>query len=256
MFTVRPNIRNRGGGFTLLEIVLAVAILGMIAVAIYRFVVTNVIAVSISSREIAADARYTGFVSLLTTQMADLSSDLGSVAGEPFKFSDQSQDEINWRCGAGPGLLTRYAAGEYLVTMRMKRSEKDASKMEIGFMRKPSDDPDGSDEGTTWVPLLEDARGLEIRYYDPRLPAWVDKWTDTRVMPRLVRFVVSRPDRAEPLEAVIALARTPLEIRPPSQQQQQQQQQQPGTGTQPAPGQQPGQPPLATPPPRSGGPTK
>ncbi len=187
--------------------------------------------------------------------MADLSSDLGSVAGEPFKLSDQSQDEINWRCGAGPGLLTRYAAGEYLVTMRMKRSEKDTSKMEIGFMRKPSDTADGSDEGTTWVPLLEDARGLEIRYYDPRLPAWVDKWTDTQVMPRLVRFVISRPDRTEPLEAVIALARTPLEIRPPSQQQQLQQQPQPGTQP-PQNQQQPGQPPLATPPPRSGGPTK
>ena len=43
-------------GFTLLEIVLAVAILGLMSVAIYRFVQSNIVALQVSSEATAADA--------------------------------------------------------------------------------------------------------------------------------------------------------------------------------------------------------
>jgi prepilin-type N-terminal cleavage/methylation domain-containing protein len=244
----------RRRGFTLLEVTLAVAILAMMAMAIYRFVATNLIVLRISSQHNAAEARYTGFINLLTAQLQQLPSGVGALTGEPFKFSDQSRDKITWICGSGPGLLTRYAPGEFLVDMRLRPVNDKSDQMEIGFNRKPRDTAEGDTSGESWVPVLDDVRSLEIRYFDPRLNVWVEKWTDTIVMPRLIKLVIGRPDRPEPYEAIIALGRTPLPIvvtLQPVQTQQPLQGQtgppgQPGKPGQPGPPGQPGSQPPTT----------
>jgi prepilin-type N-terminal cleavage/methylation domain-containing protein len=219
-------------GFTLLEITLAVAILGMMSIAIYRFVAANLTVLRISSEENAAEARYSGLITLVTAQLQSLPSGVGALSGEPFKFNDRPRDEITWICGSGPGLVTRYAAGEFIVNMRLRPVSEKGDRMEIGFMRKPRATAEGETEGTSWVPLLDDVRSLQIRYFDPMLNVWVEKWTDTSRLPPLVRLVIGRPDR-EPREAVIALRRTPLPLAPP-------QAQTPPPGQPPPP---PGQPP-------------
>jgi prepilin-type N-terminal cleavage/methylation domain-containing protein len=201
--------RDRRRGFTLLEIMLAMAILAMMSLAIYRFVATNLTVLRVSSEENLAEARYSGLLNLLTTQWQSLPG-AGALTGEPFKFNDIPRDEITWVCSSGPGLLTRYAAGEFIVSMRLKRMNESSGLMQIGFMRKPRETAEGSNEGETWFPLLDDVRSLKIDYFDSRLNAWVPKWSDTSTLPRLVRLVIGRPDRSTPWEAVIALGRTPL----------------------------------------------
>ena len=208
----RPSRR----GFTLLEIMLAVAILGMMAMVIYRFVATNLIIMRVSAEENAAEARYSGFINLITAQLQELPSGQGALSGEPFKFNDRSRDEINWICGSGPGLVTRYAPGEFIVSVRLRPMSGKSDQMEIGFNRKPRDTAEGSTEGETWVPLLDKVSSLQIRYFDVRLNAWVERWTDTVTLPKLVRLVIGRPDR-DPTEAVIALGRTALIEMPPQQ---------------------------------------
>lgn len=202
--------RARRRGFTLLEITLAVAILAMMSLTIYRFVAANLTAMRISSEDNSADASYAGFISLLTSQWQELPSGVGALQGEPFKFNDRPRDEITWLCGSGPGLLTRYAGGEFLVSMRLRPSEEKPDQMELGFTRRPRETVEGSVEGETWVPLLDDVRSLQIRYFNPQLNAWVDKWNPgPGPLPRLVKLVIDRPGRSVPLEAIIALGRTP-----------------------------------------------
>lgn len=204
--------RVRRPGFTLLEIMLAVAILGMMALAIYRFVAANLTAMRVTAEESAADARYAGLINLVTAQLQEVSG-VGALNGEPFTFNDRPRDEITWICGNGPGLLTRYAPGEFIVSMRLRPASDKDDQMEIGFNRRPRTTAEGSTEGETWVSLLDDARSLQIRYFDPRLNAWVERWTDPNVLPRLVRLVIGRPNRPS-WEAVIPLGRTPLPIMP------------------------------------------
>jgi len=199
--------------FTLLEIALAVAILGMMALVIYRFVATNLTVMRVSAEDSAAEARCSGLIDLVTAQLQDLPSGVGALSGEPFKFGDRPRDEITWICGNGPGLLTRYAPGEFIVSMRLRPASDKSDQMEIGFMRRPRDAAEGDADGDTWVPLLEDVRSLQIRYFDPRLNAWVERWTDPGVLPKLVRLVIGRPNRG-PVEAIIALGRTPLFLAP------------------------------------------
>ena len=227
--------RARSRAFTLLEITLAVAILGMMSLAIYRFVASNLNVMRISSEENAAEARYSGLINLITTQLQGLPSGVGALSGEPFKFNDQPRDEISWICGSGPGLVTRYAAGEFIVNMRLRPVSEKGDRMEIGFMRKPRKTAEGETEGTSWIPLLDDVRSLQIRYFDPMLNVWVEKWTDASRLPPLVRLVIGRPNRG-PREAVIALRRTPL----PLALAQLQPQVQPGTQPGKQPGTQPG----------------
>lgn len=202
---------GRRNGFTLLEITLAVAILGLMAVSIYRFVATNLIAVRVSAEVNAEDARFAGFANLLTDQLQNLTPGQGTLSGEPYKFSGRSRDEMTWVCSAGPGLFTRYASGDYSVTMRLKPIPK-TDLMELGVAREPEDD-DSLTETTkdkAWVPLIEDLRTMEIHYFDPRLNAWVDRWTDASTLPHLVRVTLGRVGGSVPWEAIIPLRRTPL----------------------------------------------
>ena len=203
-------VKPRKSGFTLLEIMLAVAILATMSLAIYRFVQSNLIALRVSSDAAAVDASYDALHDLLSAQWQSLPSGSGALSGEPLKVSDISRDQITWTCGAGPGLLTRYAAGDFLVSMCLRPAGKKSDRIDLGFLRKPVEDQSIGNAHESWVPLLENVRSLQIRYFDPRLNVWQDKWTDTVTLPRLVKIIMARNDSAVPWEAIIALGRTPL----------------------------------------------
>ena len=208
MSTAARKVNERA--FTLLEIMLAVAIMAMMSLAIYRFVQSNVTALRVSSEVSAVDARYDALRDLLSAQWQSLPSGSGALSGDPLKVNDLSRDQITWTCGAGPGLLTRYAGGDFLVSMRVRPSGQKGDKLDLGFLRKPVEDRAVSNVHESWVPLLENVRGLQIRYFDPRLNVWQDKWTDNVTLPRLVKVTIDRMDATVPWEAIIALGRTPL----------------------------------------------
>ena len=208
MFIETAN-RHRRRGFTLLEIIIAVVILATMAMSIYRFVQSNLSAIRVSSEAIAADAQYDGLREVLTTQWQALLPGRGALLGDAFKLEDRSRDEIRWVCSAGPGLMTRYAAGDFVVTLRLQ-SEKNRDRFDLGLSRKPVTDSGLSDASESWLPLIDNVTGLEIRYFDSRLNVWVERWTDTGTLPRLVKVTVGRGDSGTAWEAIIPLGRTPL----------------------------------------------
>ena len=201
---------NRRRGFTLLEIIMAVAILATMALAIYRFVQSNMVAIRLSSEAIAADSRYDGLREVLAAQWQSLPSGKGALTGDAFKLNDRERDEVRWICSAGPGLMTRYASGDFVVALRLQSEKKDSDRLDLGFLRKPKDDSSLTNVNESWIPLIEDVRSLQIRYFDARLNVWVERWNDTGTLPRLVKVTVNRSDAAAPWEAIIPLGRTPM----------------------------------------------
>ena len=201
---------NRRRGFTLLEIVMAVAILATMAIAIYRFVESNMIAIRVSSDIVAADARYDGLRDVLANEWQSLAPGKGALLGDAFKLNERERDEVRWICGSGPGLMTRYAAGDFVVALRLQSANKNSNQLELGFLRKPKGDTSLTNVNESWVPLIENVQTLQIRYFDSRLNVWVEKWTDTQTLPRLVKVIIGRSDAAAPWEAIIPLGRTPL----------------------------------------------
>jgi prepilin-type N-terminal cleavage/methylation domain-containing protein len=206
------QIRNFRRGFTLLEITLAVAILGMMSLAIFRFVQSNLTALRVSSDVNAAEAQYDGLRDLLMAEWQSLTPTRAEMNGEPFKLNDRQRDEIAWNCSAGPGLLTRYAAGDFTVSLRLQPEKSKSDRLDLGFLRTPQEDSDDSDirdDNETWVPLIKNVNTLQILYFDPRLNTWIDRWTDGNRLPRLIKLTVGRADAKTPWEAIIPLARTP-----------------------------------------------
>jgi len=201
---------NRRRGFTLLEIIMAVAILATMALAIYRFVQSNMVAIRLSSEAIAADSRYDGLREVLAAQWQSLPSGKGALTGDAFKLNDRERDEVRWICSAGPGLMTRYAAGDFVVALRLQSEKKDSDRLDLGFLRKPKDDSSLTNVNESWIPLIENVRSLKIQYFDTRLNVWQPKWTDPQTLPRLVKVTINRSDAAAPWEAIIPLGRTPM----------------------------------------------
>lgn len=202
--------RTRPSGFTLIEITLAVAILAMMSLTIYRFVQANMVAIQVATDASAADARYGGLRDLLTAQWQSLAPGNGALLGDPYKLNDRSRDEIRWTCGSGPGLLTRYASSDFIVSLRLQRHSKKTEQLDLGVLRQPKIATSSTSETQSWVPLIENIQSMQIRYFDPRINSWVDRWSDAVTLPRLVKVIIGRPDGPVPWEAIIPLGRTPL----------------------------------------------
>jgi len=191
-----------------MEIMLAVAILGMMSMAIFRFVQSNMIALQLSSDTAAADAQYDGLRDLLTAEWQSLSPLRASMAGEPFKFGDRERDEIEWRSTAGPGLLTRYAPGDFTVVLRLQPENEKGGVLDLGFSRT-QEDSDTGDERETWVPLIKNVNSLEISYFDANANNWFPRWPPGGRLPSLIKIAIGRSDAAVPWETIIPLRRTP-----------------------------------------------
>jgi hypothetical protein len=131
------------------------------------------------------------------------------MMGEPFKLNDRERDEIRWNCGAGPGLLTRYAPGEFTVVLRLQSDDAKKDQLDLGLLRESQEDFDTAEGEDTWVPLIRNVTSLEITYFDPNANIWLPRWAGGTRLPSLVKISVGRPDAADPWEAIIPLRRTP-----------------------------------------------
>jgi Type II secretion system (T2SS), protein J len=143
-------------------------------------------------------------------QLQTLTPGIGALLGDALKVNDRDRDEVTWLCSAGPGVLTRYANGDFRVSLRVRAGGSKNNQLELGILRKPKDDPGVSNEHETWVRLIDNVNSLQIRYFDSRLNTWVQRWVDTVTLPRLVKIVIGRSDSAALTEIIVPLARTPL----------------------------------------------
>lgn len=202
--------RSRWRAFTLIEIVLAVAIIGIITLSLYRFVVSNLNAIRFSTEASHERQAITGLIDFLQTQLADLPTQgQGLLIGQPHKFHDLASDEMQWLCRPGLGLLTTAAPkGQYRVSLELKPVEKTSAELELGLRRRHVE---GTEKDETWFPLMRPVAALEIRYYHPQLNAWVERWNDQARRPSLVRVTVTRHVDESPYEAVLTLPSTNLQ---------------------------------------------
>ncbi len=187
-------------GFTLLEVMMAVAVLALVGISIYRFVETTLAAVRFSTEQFRDNALTGAFSEYLRAQLQSLpASRKGVLTGEPHRFNDIPADELRWISGSGSGVLTRFAPGEWNVTLTTRALKN--GDAEMGLRRQ---DVDGHGEAT-WLPLFAGVKGFEVRYFDGRTQEWVEKWTDLTILPALVRVRLWRGASAEAYEVVLPL---------------------------------------------------
>ena len=192
------SISRARSAFTLLEVMLAVLVLALVSLGIYRFVETTLTAVQVSTASEQERALTSAFAGYLRGQMLALpGTRAGALMGDPHRFNDSPSDELRWITGPGSGLLTRHASGEWIVTMTLKELKN--GEQELGMRRQ---DIEGKRDAA-WLPLFRGVRGLEIRYYQPGRKEWLEKWTDVQSRPTLVRVKLWRDPSPEAYEIVL-----------------------------------------------------
>jgi prepilin-type N-terminal cleavage/methylation domain-containing protein len=202
----RPIIGWRRA-FTLLEVMLAVTILALIAGSIYRFVVVDIKSIKLSTDDAVEKNSIRNLVSVLQEEFSNLPvGQQNALLGEAHKFSDKESDQVEWLTEAGNGLFTENASGLWKVTLIL-RPDDGANTYTLGILRQV---PDNSKKEDNWLPLLPRVDAIEIRYFDQRLNAWLDKWSDAQARPALVRVRIWRTDETIPYEVVIELPPTKL----------------------------------------------
>ena len=206
--------KNSARGFTLLEVMIATLIVSLLAFTLFRFVSANLQAMKFTTELQDERASMQAVVRFLQTQLADLPPrENAALLGNPLKLHDLASDELIWRASAGPGVLTAAAPGEYRVTMTVQPVESSSLELELGLRREPitpeaRTDADFFARGTgtakyNWVSLIRPIAAFEVRYFDPRLNAWLDRWTDQAARPSLVRVRLWKNADDQPLEAVL-----------------------------------------------------
>ncbi len=185
--------------FTLLEVMLAVGVLGLVGLGIYRFVEAMLTSVRVSTEAFREREELASLGRFLRMQLQDLPVRLGAITGEPHQFEGIPADELRWIAAPGSGLFTRFGRGEYNVTLTTQRNEKGA--LELGLRRQELE----AREAAVWLPLLSNVRGLEVRYYDPRSQEWMEKWTDLAIRPALVRLRLWHGEDPEAHEWVLGI---------------------------------------------------
>jgi prepilin-type N-terminal cleavage/methylation domain-containing protein len=206
--------------FTLLEVMLAVAIIGLVAVSMFRFVNVNLQAIRISTERGTRQEAVRGLTALVQSQLNSLAPLLqGALLGHQYTFQNVPSDELQWKCEAGNGLLTENASSEYKVTLAVRRDTQ-AGKSWLSLRREVSKDLGTYESGgvtyeTTdpkappnWVNLMDHVDGIEFRYYDARQNSWVENWTDAAARPTLVRIWLWQEKNPVPYEAVLTVPPT------------------------------------------------
>ena len=192
--------------FTLLEVLLAVTILALVGLSIYKFVETTISAVQVSTKVNQEQSLRDSFAGYLHHQMLALpAARAGALTGESHRFNGISCDELSWIARPGSSLLTRHASGEWQVTLTTKQLE--GGEYEMGLRRQDIQ----RQHNPVWLPLLRPVNGFEVRYFDPSRKEWIEKWEDPQNRPSLVKVKLWRSRATQPSEWIFPV---PIKAQP------------------------------------------
>ena len=195
---------RRQAAFTLLEVVLAVAMLALVITAVYStwngalkaWKRGSEVAETFQRQRIVMDT-----LAELAKSMTFFSSQSGlyAVIAEHGRSGDDSVSFVTASDVSLPQSES-LAAGMRRVTISLARSGHD--RPYLSLVNEPAlEIQDESTPATSHV-LSTDVTGFYVRYRNPRDGSWSDEWTEENMVPSAMEFTVvfgGRPGRAPPV---------------------------------------------------------
>ncbi len=202
---IQPRDRlglGRRAGFTLMEIMVGMGVLGMLLFTMYRLVGTQLMALQNTRDSQLESVAMDGLVRYVQGVLNNLPLHQTDVLrGFPHVFGMAPADELQWTARPGLALLTSAAPDEdYALTLTIQPKTATSRLQDLGIRRRLLTEPDSAYD---WIPILADVFALEFRYFQPSLGAWVERWDDANARPTLVRMKIWRRASDEPFEIVL-----------------------------------------------------
>lgn len=197
------NVAGSGrAGFTLLEVMVGVGVLGLLLVTMFRLVGTQLQALQVSRESQLESAFSDGLVRYVQAVLVAVpAKQVDALRGVPHLVGMAPADELQWLSRPGMALLTSAAPeDDYALTLTLQPSTATSRKQDLGIRRRLLSEPDNQYE---WIPLMQDVAALEFRYFHPALAVWVDRWDDSNTRPALVRMKLWRRAEDQPFEIVL-----------------------------------------------------
>ncbi len=189
-------------GFTILEIMVGVGVVGLVLITMYKLVAAQLQALQVSKEAQTQASVMDGLAKYLQGVLAGLPvRQPDCLRGIPHVFGLAPADEIQWLGRPGLSILTAAAPeSDYAVTLTLQPSTTTSRQQDLGIRRRLTTEVDSAYE---WVTLLPDIAALEFRYFHPSIGAWLERWDDANSRPALVRMKVWRRANQEPYEVVL-----------------------------------------------------
>jgi hypothetical protein len=191
-------------GFTILEIMVGVGVVGLVLITMYRLVSAQLQALQVSRDAQAQTAAMDGLAKYLQSILAGLPArQPDCLQGIPRNPSGLGpEDEITWLGRPGLSILTSAAAeSDYSVTLTLQPTTATSRQRDLVIRRRLTTEVDSAYELIT---LLPDIANLEFRYYYPQLTTWLDR-VQPGDKPALVRMKVWRRSNQEAYEVVLSV---------------------------------------------------
>ncbi len=194
--------RVGSGGFTLLEVMVGVGVLGLLLFTMFRLVGTQLQALQVSRESQVEASMNEGLVRYVAAVLAGVpAKQVDALRGVPHLVGMAPADELQWITRPGMALLTSAAPeDDYALTLTLQPSTATSRKQDLGIRRRSTKEPDNHYE---WIPLMSEVAALEFRYFHPALAVWVDRWEDSNARPALVRMKLWRRAEDQPFEIVL-----------------------------------------------------
>ena len=154
----------RPRAFTLLEIMLSVAILSMMTLALYQFVDSTILAARLADNSGALQSDLSGFNRVMQSQMIRLPDarppGTQLLTGKSNRTKRSRADSVLWITPPGNGVFARRAEGLLFAALELVPS-KQGGRLVLSRAQMQAD-PNVPPKPLPDVPLLANVAGLEI----------------------------------------------------------------------------------------------
>ena len=217
-------------GFTLVEVIVAMTIFGLIATSIFAIIFQAGMEAGDIRRMEARDQQVNRFVALLRESLEALPQDASaalvngeeSSSGWPeltftdtptgFVFGVNPGTSGDTTLGLRPVAVPPPTLEDYsqpLYNIAISREEFGADENESGMMVRAGTDDlflDEDEEGRLWLPLVENVTALGWRLWNSDENLWVElsDWTEGETLPTLLEMTLADPFRP-PLRVVFEI---------------------------------------------------
>ncbi len=205
----------RGGGFLLIEVVLAMSILVLAVVGVYKIMQAALETTSEVRRAHLRDQEVNGVVNLLRKTLRSLPGDASVTtrASQEAVTLELVVDKSPSAFALGP---QSFHFGSQVLSVRQQvgglLNLTLLFEPELGALGEPVVTKDPLPPP---LPLISDLRGVEWRFYDERTARWVEQWNEPSVRPRLIQFTMGVAGRPLPVVAVFEVPPVSSQARPP-----------------------------------------